>query len=111
MSEEKLDTELTVDQIIDVLGPNEGATFLECMKAMDRIVRNPSTLVGNDALILAAQLAAHRTIIGVRAQHYKTAQKSIINSKRKNLLLTMYSSLEENINTLKILGRIEAKLL
>lgn len=106
---EKLDTEYSVDDIASVLGPKEAQNFLKIMATVESIMDHPETLAGNKALILAAQLAAHRTTIGLWAQMYKTAAKSITVQKRKNVLLSLYASLEENINTLKLLGRIEAK--
>jgi len=59
-------------------------------------------------LIHAAKLAALRTKLGARAQYYKTSEKSILQRRRKDLLMLMFTALEENINTLKLLGKIES---
>jgi hypothetical protein len=103
------DKEMTVAEIAEVLGPEEAMSFLSVMGTVQNIIDHPEQIVGRDALIAAAQLAAHRTKLGTFAQVYKTMPKTMTTTKRKNQLLSMYSALEENINTLKLLGRIEAK--
>lgn len=106
-SELKIDTELTVEEISDVLGPKEAEEFLAVMRHVMDIIEHPESIVGDKSLILAAQLAGYRTVIGVRAQVYKTAEKSLTQRRRKDLMLTLFSALEENINTLKLLGRMQ----
>jgi hypothetical protein len=101
--------EVTLDEVAGCLSAEEFAEFSKAMAVVQDILDNPSTYVGSRALVEAARLAAIRTKIGARAQYYKVAEKSIIQRRRKDLMLTMFSALEENINTLKLLGRIEAK--
>lgn len=103
------DVEVTLDEIAGCLSSEEFREFAWVMATVQDILDNPSTYVGSRALVEAARLAAIRTKIGARAQYYKVAEKSIIQRRRKDLMLTMFSALEENINTLKLLGRIEAK--
>jgi hypothetical protein len=101
--------EVTLDEIAGCLSSEEFSEFSQAMSVVQDILDNPSKYVGSRALVEAARLAAVRTKIGARAQYYKVAEKSIIQRRRKDLMLTMFSALEENINTLKLLGRIEAK--
>jgi hypothetical protein len=103
------DVEITLDEVAGCLSKEEFTEFEKAMAVVQDILDNPSSYVGSRALVEAARLAAIRTKIGVRAQYYKVAEKSMIQRRRKDLLLTMFSALEENINTLKLLGRIEAK--
>jgi len=107
---EKVDTVLTVDLIKDAMG-EEAEEFLQAMQVIDAIIADPGGFHGKRALVEANRLAALRTKIGVKAQYYKTAEKSIRNTKRRNVLMTMFTALEENINALKLLGRIEASIL
>lgn len=109
MSDTQLDVEYSTDDIAAVLGAEEAQVFLKIMGRVDMIMEHPENLVGNKAVVVATELAAYRTKIGLWSQMYKTAQKSITVTKRKNVLMSLYASLEENINTLKLLGRIEAK--
>lgn len=103
----KIDTELTVEEISDALGPQEAEEFLKVMRHVKDTIEHPEGIVGDKALILATQLAGYRTLIGVRAQVYKTAEKSLTQRKRKDIMLTMFTALEENINCLKLLGRMQ----
>lgn len=103
------DVEVTLDEIAGCLSGEEFEEFSRAMAVVQDILDNPSSYVGSRALVEAARLAAIRTKIGARAQYYKVAEKSIIQRRRKDLMLTMFSALEENINTLKLLGRIEAR--
>lgn len=103
------DVEITLDEIAGCLSTEEFSEFSRAMAVVQDILDNPSTYVGSRALVEAARLAAIRTKIGARAQYYKVAEKSIIQRRRKDLMLTMFSALEENINTLKLLGRVEAR--
>ncbi len=104
------DDVVTMDEILAVLGKEEYLEFEQVMSVCQDIIDNSDKYVGSYALIAAAKLAAIRTKIGNRGQYYKTSEKSDIQRKRKDLLLTMFQALEENINTLKLLGRVEAKM-
>lgn len=99
------DAIVTMDAITDAMG-KEGKEFLEVMQIVNMIVADPSAFSAKRAAQEAGRLAGLRTIIGVKAQYYKTAERSIANTKRKNVLLTLYNALEENINTMKLLSRI-----
>lgn len=100
--------EVELDEILGVLSSQEYEEFKSCMEVVQRILERPNALMGSEALVAAAKLAALRTKIGVRAQYYKTSEKSVLQRRRKDLLMLMFSALEENINTLKLLGRVEA---
>jgi hypothetical protein len=107
---ESPDLEVSIDEICAVLSKDEFDEFISVMIVVQDILDNESKYVGSYALIAAAKLAALRTKLSIRAQYYKTSEKSIIQRRRKDLLISMYQALEENINTLKLLGRVEAKV-
>lgn len=97
---------VTIDAIKDVMG-KEGDEFLETMKIINMIIDDPASFQNRRAAVEAAKLAGLRTMIGLKSQYYKTAPKSLVNTKRKNVLALLYNALEENINTLKLLSRID----
>lgn len=101
------DIEIKLEDIYDALGQEEAADFARIMAHVNDIIDNPNRYSGTTALRIAAILASHRTRVSMRAQLYKTGDKSITNRRRRDLLMAMYSSLEENINTLKLLGRMD----
>ena len=100
--------EVDLDEVMGALSSQEYEEFAACMEIVQKILDRPNAMMGSEALIAAAKLAALRTKIGARAQYYKTSDKSILQRRRKDLLITMFTALEENINTLKLLGRVEA---
>lgn len=105
------DVEVSMEEILGVLGKEEYSEFEEVMTVCDAILSDPTKFIGFQSLVTAAKLSAIRTKIGNRAQYYKTVNdKSMLTRRRKDLLMAMYSSLEENINTLKLLGRVDAKM-
>lgn len=104
------DATITIEEIFAVLSPEEYEVFINIMTIADDIIDNESKYTGNKALFTAMRLASFRTKLGVYAQYYKTSSKSETQRKRKDLLMMMYSALEENINTLKLLGRTEARM-
>ena len=113
MSSERMNNgnvEVHLDEIVGVLSAEEYVEFSGCMEIVQRILNSPNAIMGSEALIAAAKLAALRTKIGVRAQYYKTSEKSILQRRRKDLLMLMFTALEENINTLKLLGKVEANM-
>jgi len=102
------DVEVDLDEIAGALSSEEYSEFSECMSIVQKILDRPNAMMGSEALVAAAKLAALRTKLGARAQYYKTSEKSILQRRRKDLLMLMFTALEENINTLKLLGRVEA---
>lgn len=104
---EEGNVEVDLDEIAGALSSEEYGEFRECMIIVQKILDRPNAMMGSEALVAAAKLAALRTKIGARAQYYKTSEKSILQRRRKDLLMLMFSALEENINTLKLLGRVE----
>lgn len=103
-------TEVTMEEILGVLTKEEFEDFDKVMKVCASILEEPNKFIGMHSLIVATQLAAIRTRISARAQYYKTVQdKSITTRRKKDLCMSMYSALEENINTLKLLGRTESR--
>ncbi len=100
--------EVNLDEVAGALSSEEYKEFSDCMDIVQKILDRPNAMMGSEALVAAAKLAALRTKIGARAQYYKTTDKSIIQRRRKDLLMVMFTALEENINTLKLLGRVEA---
>lgn len=99
---------ITPAQIKEALGEGE-EEFLECMRIVNDIIENPDSYTGMKAMIYASKLAALRTAIGVRAAYFKTGEKSIAVTRKKNFLISMEHNLEENINCLKLLGRVEGR--
>ena len=100
--------EVDLDGIAGALSAEEYREFSDCMAIVQRILDQPNAMMGSEALIHAAKLAALRTKLGARAQYYKTSEKSVLQRRRKDLLMLMFTALEENINTLKLLGKIES---
>jgi hypothetical protein len=103
---------LTIEVITSAMG-DDAAEFINVMEIVQHIIEKPEDFHGPKALIEAARLAALRTKISMKAQYYKTAKptgadQTLLFRRRKDVLLSMYNSLEENINTLKLLGRIDA---
>lgn len=94
--------------VIDALGEEESDLVLKAMAIIQDTVENPASFVGNEAAKSALVLAGLRTKCGMYAQYYKT-HKGPQTNERKNLLQTMYQALEENINTLKLIGRMESR--
>jgi len=102
------DISMTVTQLRESLG-EDAEEFIEVMSVVQDIIDNPNSYHSTKAVKYAAILAAYRYKVGIKAQHYKTSgNSSIINRRRKDVFQTMYHALEENINTLKLLGRIDA---
>jgi hypothetical protein len=104
---EESNVEVNLDEVAGALSSDEFKEFSDCMAIVQRILDQPNAMMGSEALIAAAKLAALRTKLGARAQYYKTSEKSILQRRRKDLLMLMFTALEENINTLKLLGRVE----
>lgn len=105
---EEGNVEVDLDEIAGALSAEEYKEFRDSMTIVQSILDRPNAMMGSEALVAAAKLAALRTKIGARAQYYKTSEKSILQRRRKDLLMLMFTALEENINTLKLLGRVEA---
>lgn len=104
------DSTMTLETIKHAMG-DEGEEFIAVLGIVNDIIDNPENYHGPMALRYATLLAAYRTKISLKAQFYKTASdKSLENRRKKDILMSMYSSLEENINTLKLLGRVDAKV-
>lgn len=104
---EEGNVEVDLNEIAGALSAEEYREFSDCMSIVQRILDQPHAMMGSEALVAAAKLAALRTKLGARAQYYKTSEKSILQRRRKDLLMLMFTALEENINTLKLLGRVE----
>lgn len=104
------DPEFTVEQIAEALG-RDADEFLACMEVVQAMIDNPHQYTGVRAGIEATRLAALRTKIGMKAQMYKSA--SVGNPdlrKRKDVLMTMYDGLVENINCLKAMAKYEREI-
>ena len=113
MTEEKVASEITYEEVVSCLGEEEAEEFTAIMVIVNNIINQPESHSGLRAIHMANRLAALRLKVGLRAQHYKAyyaQDKSLTTKRRKYLTETMYHALEENINTLKLLGRVDAKL-
>ena len=98
-------------QLVQNAMDDDADEFVSVMDIIQDIIDCPENYHGAMALKYALILAAYRTKISLKAQYYKTCtDKAAIETRRKkDVLLSMYSSLEENINTLKLLGRTDAR--
>jgi hypothetical protein len=104
----EIHVEMEIETIAKALD-EDAEGFLEIMQVVNDIIENPEKYSGIKALMLANKLAAYRTKIGVKANWLKSQEKSINNRQKKDVLLSLEHNLEENINCLKISGRIEGK--
>lgn len=103
------DQQFSAEEIVKVMG-NDAEEFLSCMATVEAIISDPRAYTGAQAIVEANRLAALRTKIGIKSQMYKTAEKSLIQRQRKDIFFTLYHSLEENINCLKLLGKYEMEV-
>lgn len=104
------DPHFTMDEIGAALGQDAGE-FLDCMELVEAIIADPHNYTGARAGVEALRLSALRTRIGAKAQMYKSA--SVGNAdlrKRKDVLMTMYDALLENINCLKGMAKYEREI-
>ncbi len=100
------DVILTEESVRRVLGARADG-FIACMRLAEAIAANPGDYPGVKASRAALQLAAERVNIGLLCQVQKSAPKGEEQRLQKDLLFTMYHSLEELINTLKLFSRFE----
>jgi hypothetical protein len=106
------DMTLTYGDVVEIFGEGTeaGRDFLATMTEVNAMIENPEKFAGPRGLILAVKLAGLKTRIGAYANMLKTNQdKSILTRRRKDLLLSMERNLEENINALKLAGRLDGK--
>jgi hypothetical protein len=94
------------DWLAEQMG-DKATEFLECMRIVQDIIENPDSYVGIQALKYANVLAAYRTQMIIKSQAYKRRSQIMSeNDKLTNdIWKTMYESLVENINVLKLIGR------
>lgn len=98
------------DEIVEYVAGGVGDTFIRVVTIAQDIIDNPTEYHGQQASMTAVKLAAYRTKIGTLASYYKIKTpetKRPSDRLTKDALLTMYNSLEELINTLKIQARQE----
>lgn len=107
--EPREDHTITLHALKDSMG-EDADEFIAVMNIVQDIIDNPDKYHGKIALRTAATLAAYRTKISLKAQYYKTVGANTVTRRRKDVLQSMYHSLEENIQTLKLLGRIDASV-
>jgi hypothetical protein len=105
---QETDVSFTLIQVKDAMG-KDADEFVAVMAIVDAMIKDPQAYTGHRAVIVATQLAALRTKISIKAQYYKTCDnKGLQTRKRKDVLLSLYQALEENINCLKLMGRMDA---
>jgi len=97
---------ISMEAVYDAMG-EDAEEFLGVMKIVQAIQEDPNTYSGRMAVIKANELAAWRTEIGIKAQYYKTAPKTEENRTRKDVLHTLFVAIPENINTLKLMARLD----
>jgi hypothetical protein len=98
-----------VEYIADMIGDD----FEKVINQVNRYLENPTSLNGPQAKILAARLAGYRVKIGLaktfwqyRSSHTKNLQDRMI----KDACFSLYDSLLEFINTMKIIAKQDADL-
>jgi hypothetical protein len=99
---------LSKEDIYEVLG-EEALSFILILNTMEDMIADPTKYVGQKAVLEAIRLAAYRTRIGASANWLKSQERDIKTRRRKDLLISMENNLLENINCLKLAGKIEAK--
>lgn len=98
-----------IDYVIELIGSN----FKKALEQTNAILEDPQSFTGAQASMAAMKLAAHRTKVGVVAQHWKLKSA---NTKKphdrliKDSLLVLYDGLLELINTLKAVARYEREV-
>ncbi len=100
--------------VIDTVAETVGDGFLKVIALTQKILDNPEEYTGPQAAMAAIKLAAYRTQIGVVGQYYKlkSANTKIPHDRLiKDALLAMFTSLEEQINTLKLVARHDREIL
>ena len=110
---EKVSPEFTIEEIVEEFSGEEAEEVKAVVRHMNNIISDPERYSGIRAIGVATQLSAIRTKIGMRAQEYKaryTQNKSMDMRRKKDVSLALYAALEENINCLKLLGRVDTKL-
>jgi len=101
--------DLTEDEIYEVMGI-DASRFIDTLVLVEDMINHPDDYTGQKAILEAIRLSAYRTKIGTVGNWLKSQDKSILVRRKKDLLLSMEKNLEENINCLKLAGRINAKL-
>jgi hypothetical protein len=94
------------DWIAEQMG-DKAQEFLECMRIIEDIINNPDSYVGLQALKYANILAAYRTQMIIKSQSYKRRSQIMTEGDKmtNDIWKTMYESLAENINVLKLIGK------
>jgi hypothetical protein len=81
--------------------------FIECIRIVEDIIRNPDHYLGGQAVKYANILAAYRTLMIIKSQAFKR-KSSVMNDQDKfvnDIWKTMYEALGENINALKLAAK------
>jgi len=104
-----MDVEVTEEDIKFALN-GDYKEFIEVMTIVNDMIDNPDKYTGYRALKTAMILASWRAKIAMKAAYLKTAGESVANRKKKNILISLEHALEEPINTLKLLGKVDARL-
>ncbi|MEY2973527.1 MAG: hypothetical protein RI886_1304 [Pseudomonadota bacterium] len=97
---------ISKETIAEQMG-DKAEEFIECIRVVQDIIENPDHYLGMQAIKYANILAAYRTLMIVKSQAFK--RKSAVMSDQdkfvNDIWKTMYESLTENINALKIAGK------
>ena len=100
--------ELTEADIREVLG-EDAQGFIDTLEIVQDMIDHPSKFTGQRAITEAIRISAYRTKFGSTANWLKSQDKSILTRRKKDLLISMENNLLENINCLKLAGRVDAK--
>jgi hypothetical protein len=94
------------DVLVAQMG-DQAEEFVECIRIVEDIIKNPDHYLGYQAIKYANILASYRTLMIVKSQLFKR-RSSIMTEQDKfvnDIWKTMYEALGENINALKLAAR------
>jgi len=107
-------TKTDFQDVIDYVAGQIGDQFKNAVLLAQAIVEDPGSFTGPQAASSALKLSVYRLLIGTNAEYYKiraTKTQKYTDRLTKGALIVMYDALEEVINCLKLMSRLEASAL
>lgn len=104
-------TKASFQDVLDYTAGQIGGEFEKSILIAQDIIDNPTNYSGPQAASTALKLATYRLLVGTNAEYFKLrTQKTQKFSDKltKGALIVMYDALEELINCLKLVSRLEA---
>jgi hypothetical protein len=102
------------DEAVEYAADMVGSQFKKAVYLAQEIAETPEQFTGPQAAMAAMKLAAYRTRISAAAQYWKmqyTQTKKPHDRLIKDSMLCMYDSLQELINCLKLVSRMEKDII